>query len=108
MEQVIMKATLGLLLLYGNRLPPAGVVFLVPAVRGMLTHVREAARVCAERWPNKDNRKKYEGIWADGSLSKGDEAKDRAEALRVTAWKGNRYEWLLPNGPFMLLTKGKP
>ena len=92
---------LGLLLIIGSRLPPAGVAFLVPVHRGMLTHVREAMRVCAQRWPHSDRRKYYDGLWADGSMSEEDEEKDRALALRIKAWQGYRYEWIRPNGPFM-------
>ena len=91
-KQQIVKRR-GLLLVYGSRLPSAGVVFLAPVSRNMLTQVDKAMRICAERWPNTKGRKKYDGIWADGSMSTCDEAKDRAEMLRIKMWDDLRYEW---------------
>jgi hypothetical protein len=96
------RLPLGLLVIYGEGLPAAGVPFLVPRTEYSLKLSREAMRVCAERWPLSDPRKIYVNRTATGDLSKG-EAEDRAAVLASEAWKGNKYEWSYEQDRFVLL-----
>jgi hypothetical protein len=103
MKKKVKKSELGLLLIYGARLPPAGVVFLVPVKRDMLTKVKEAMLFCNNLYPHPNSKNKYEGIWADGSLSLCNENKDRERALLTTQWDGFRYEWSYSENKFIPL-----
>lgn len=88
------KQKLGLLLVFGDRLPPAGCIFLAPVKGHNLTKADIAMRICAKRWPNPLRKGgKYDGLWTDGSLSSCDEEKDRVEFQRIQAWNGCKYEW---------------
>jgi len=91
----------GLLLIYGPKLPAAGVPFLAPVVRGMLTKVPEALKICHKIWETDKPYKKDEQLGADGSLSLGNEAKDREEILRISVWKDHRYEWDFTSNTFI-------
>jgi hypothetical protein len=103
------KVKRGLLLVYGGRLPEQGVVFLAPVKGNNITKVRDAMKVCVDRWPFPDKRKKYDanGIWADGSMSECDEDKDRENMLRIALWEGLRYEWDFETGGFVPMTYKK-
>ena len=83
----------GLLLIYGDGLPGAGVIFLAPInKRDMLTKVHEAMRVCHKKYPRPGRTSMFKDRYADGSLSK-DEQYDKEWFMTSKAWKGDKFEW---------------
>ena len=92
----------GLLLVYGKGLQDAGVPFIAPIHNGYVTKVREAMRVCADRWPQKDRRIVHRGRWATGEFSKETTGENMQLIAKVKAWRESLFVWDEEAGAFVL------
>lgn len=90
-----------LIIIYGDRLPGAGVVFLAPETRGgYIGKVHEAFYVCQNKYPRPERISAFKDRHVDGSLSKG-EKEDKAWFETSKAWKGNKFIWSFRSGKFV-------